>query len=74
MVESGATHAAGDPMISDVLSEALAKIEHYQADPGYASIYAEPSLKAQIEDVKRAMQSLRAVLVARPEVTGGRQP
>jgi len=61
-------------MISDVLSEAIAKIEHYQADPGSASLYAEPSLKAQIEDVKRAMQSLRAVLVARPEVTGGRQP
>ena len=51
-------------MISDVLSEAIAKIEHYQADPGSASLYAEPRLQAQIEDVKRAMQSLRAVLVA----------
>jgi len=59
-------------MISDVLSEAIAQIERYQADPGCASIYAEPSLKAQIEDVKRAMRSLRAVLVARPEFTGDR--
>jgi len=60
-------------MISDVLSEAIAKIEHYQADPGSASLYAEPRLQAQIEDVKRAMRSLRAVLVARPEVTEDRQ-
>ena len=59
-------------MISDVLSEAIAQIERYQADPGRASIYAEPSRKAQIEDVKRAMRSLRAMLVARPEFTGDR--
>ena len=44
-------------MISDVLSEAIAKIEHYQADPGSASLYAEPRLQAQIEDVERHAES-----------------
>ena len=56
-------------MISDVLAEAIAKIERYQADPVSAPIYAEPSVKAEIEEVKRAMWSLKARLEVLPEFT-----
>ena len=55
-------------MISDVLSEAVAKIrDHYLTDEAFSESYNDPTLRAYIESVVTAMDGLRVLLDTPPE-------
>ena len=56
-------------MISDVLCDAVAEIEHYQTDSGPNQGYNQSVVRAKIAFVKGMMTALRAEFDTPPSVT-----